>query len=214
MAAGVRGATGAPTPPPSPPTRLGWFCDYGAMLAHQWSWDRTRLQSKFIPGWSDPSGGSICSDYVLRVTCAFCLLYIECCAPLLCLFCCHSFPLNPPPPPPVGGVHLSAPGQRRGQLPSSVWIQHRAVKQGQSGGSVGTTSQGKGRGSREVRIGQAGRGRAQGGERPMGAAADGGKEFKGREAVSGERLIGAASCRQQHNQVSCHPPHPRTLLMA
>ena len=35
-----------------------------------------------------------------------------------------------------------------------------------------------GRVSREVRIGQAGRGRAQGGERPMGAAAYGGKGFK------------------------------------
>ena len=35
-------------------------------------------------------------------------------------------------------------------------------------GSVGTTYQGKGRVSREVNIGQAGTGRAQGGERPMG----------------------------------------------
>ena len=48
---------------------------------------------------------------------------------------------QPPPPP-----HLDAPGQRRGQLPSSVWTRHRAVKQGQSGGCVGTTCQGKGRG--------------------------------------------------------------------
>ena len=54
--------------------------------------------------------------------------------------------------------------------------------------------------------GQAGRGRAQGGERPMGTAADGGKGFKGRAAVSGERPIGAASCRQQHNRASCQTP--------
>ena len=45
-----------------------------------------------------------------------------------------------------------------------VWTQHRAVKQGQSGGSVGTTSQGNGSVCRAVRIGQAGRWRAQGGE--------------------------------------------------
>ena len=66
------------------------------------------------------------------------------------------------PPPPVRSVHLDAPGQQRGQLPSSVWARHRAVKQGQSGGFVGTTYQGKGRVSRGARIGQAGRGRAQG----------------------------------------------------
>ena len=41
---------------------------------------------------------------------------------------------------------------------SSVWTRHRAAKQGQPGGSVGTTSRGKGRGCREVRIGQAGTG--------------------------------------------------------
>ena len=34
----------------------------------------------------------------------------------------------------------------------------------------------------------------------MGTAAYGGKGFEGRAAVSGERPIGAASCRQQHNQ--------------
>jgi len=37
----------------------------------------------------------------------------------------------------------------------------------QSGASVGTTDQGKGRVSREARVGQAGRGRAQGGELGM-----------------------------------------------
>ena len=42
----------------------------------------------------------------------------------------------------------------------------------------------------------------------MGAAAYGGKGFKGRARISGERPIGAASCRQQHNQVSFRPPPP------
>ena len=65
---------------------------------------------------------------------------------------------SPPPPPEYG--------QRRGRLPSSVRARYGAVKQGQSGGSVGTTSRGKGRVSGGVRVGQAGGGRAQGGERP------------------------------------------------
>ena len=51
--------------------------------------------------------------------------------------------LRGPPPP---GLHSGARGQRRGQLPSSVCTRHGAVRQGQSGGSVGTTSRGKGRG--------------------------------------------------------------------
>ena len=36
----------------------------------------------------------------------------------------------------------------------------------------------------------------RGGERPMGTAAFGGKGFKGSAAVSGERPIGAATCKQ------------------
>ena len=91
------------------------------------------------------------------------------------------------------------PGQRGGQLPSSVWTRHTAVKQGQPCGSDGTTYQGKGRVSREIRIGQAGRARS------MGAAAACGKGSKERARVSGERPIGAASCRQQYNQASCQP---------
>ena len=50
----------------------------------------------------------------------------------------------------------------------------------------------------------------------MGASTYGGKGFKGRAAVSGERPIGTASCRQQHTQASCqtppsnpHPPFPK-----
>ena len=71
---------------------------------------------------------------------------------------------------------------RRSQCIRSAWVRllcivpycrqlviiacrHRAVKQGQSEGFVCTNSQGKGRVG-EVRVGQAGRGRAQGGERP------------------------------------------------
>ena len=42
----------------------------------------------------------------------------------------------------------------------------------------------------------------------MGAAACGGRGFKARARVSGERPIGAASCRQQHNEVSCKPLGP------
>ena len=58
------------------------------------------------------------------------------------------------------------------------------MKQGKSGGSVGTTSQGKGKGSREGKTGQGGGGRTQGAARPLGTTAYGGKGSKGR-AVSG-----------------------------
>ena len=51
-----------------------------------------------------------------------------------------------------------------------------------------------------------GRGRARGGERPMGTAPYGGKGFNGRAVVSRQRPVGAASCRQQHSQVSCQTP--------
>ena len=63
--------------------------------------------------------------------------------------------------------------------------------------------QGKGRGCRGVRIGQAeGEG---GGERPMGAAACGGKGTR----VSDERPNGAAGFRRQSAQASCNPHPPR-----
>ena len=55
---------------------------------------------------------------------------------------------------------LDAPGQQRRQLPPYVWTRHREVKQGKSGGSVGTTYQGRGKGSRE---GINGQGRVLGG---------------------------------------------------
>ena len=69
--------------------------------------------------------------------------------------------------------------------------------------AIGTTYQGKGRVSREVRIDQAGRGRAQGGEEPMGAATYEGKWFKTSAAVSGQRPVGTASC------ITTNPPPPR-----
>ena len=68
-------------------------------------------------------------------------------------------------------THLA---NERWQLPSFVWTRQRAGKRGQSGGSVGTTYQGKGRVNGKVGIGQAPRGRAQGGKRLMGAATYGG----------------------------------------
>ena len=42
----------------------------------------------------------------------------------------------------------------------------------------------------------------------MGAAAYRGKGFKERAMVSGERPIGATSCRQQSIPASCQPPPP------
>ena len=95
---------------------------------------------------------------------------------------------NPPPPFPFAcqGVRLESPRQWLGPLPWFVWTHHRAVKQGQSGGSVGTTAQGKGRECREVRIGQTGRSKALWGGKPM----------------------GTASSRQQCSQASCQSPSP------
>ena len=120
---------------------------------------------------------------------------------------------NPPPP-----------------LPSSAWTRRREVKQGKSGGSVGTTDQGKGKGRSVVRLmgtaayrgkgqgkgkgrgegrlGQGGRGRSKGGEKPMGTTAYGGKGSKGR-AANGDRPVGAASCRRDHHTMaSCQTPPP------
>ena len=104
-----------------------------------------------------------------------------------------------------GGVHLDTPGQWRGPLPSPVWTRHGAVKQGQSGGPVGATDQGKGKGSREGKTGHGGRGRTQGSERPMGTTAYGGKRSKGR-AVGGDWPKGAISCRPKHTWRHANPP--------
>ena len=73
-----------------------------------------------------------------------------------------------------------------------------------SGGSVGTTDQGKGRVCREVRIGQTGRSRALGSERPIGTTTYRGKRFK--ERTSAERPIGAASFRQPSHSFTPPPP--------
>ena len=72
----------------------------------------------------------------------------------------------------------------------------QGMKQGKSGGSIGTTCRGKGRVCREVRISQVGRGRVQRGERQMGTASYRGKGCKERARVSGERPIGTSSFRQ------------------
>ena len=100
--------------------------------------------------------------------------------------------------PPVWYDRLDAPGQWRGPLPSSVWTRHREVKQGKSGGSVGTTVQGKGKGSGERRIGQRGRGRTQGGGRPMGTTACGGKG-QGKGKGSREGRIGQGGRGRTHD---------------
>ena len=66
---------------------------------------------------------------------------------------------------------------------------------------------------RERRLGQGGRGRPRGGEKPMGTTAYGEKGSKGR-AANGDRPVGAANCRrEQHTMVSCRNPlaFPRIL---
>ena len=53
--------------------------------------------------------------------------------------------------------------------------------------------------------------RTQGGERPLGTTACGGKGSKGR-AANDDRPIGAASCRrEQHTTPTCQPPPPRMI---
>ena len=112
--------------------------------------------------------------------------------------------------------------------PPRAWTRRREVKQGKSGGSVGTTDQGngkgrsavrpmgtvayrgkgqgKGKGRGEGRLGQGGRGRSKGGEKPKGTTAYGGKGSKGR-AANGDRPVGAASCRRDHHTMaSCQNP--------
>ena len=143
----------------------------------------------------------------------------------------HQPPLGRGTSPPAWDGRLDAPGQRRRHLPSSAWTRRREVKHGKSGGSVGTTDQGKGKGRSGVRpmgtvayrgkgqgkgkgrgkgrLGQGGRGRSKGGEKLMGTTADGGKGSKGR-AANGDRPVGAASCRRDHltHGVMPKPPPP------
>ena len=147
----------------------------------------------------------------------------------------HQPPLWRGTSPPAWDGCLDAPGQRRRHLPSSAWTRRREVKQGKSGGSVGTTDQGngkgrngvrpmgtaayggkgqgKGKGRGEGRLGQGGRGRSKGGEKLMGTTAYGGKGSKGR-AANGDRPVGAASCRrEQHTMASCQNHHPLAHAM-
>ena len=65
-------------------------------------------------------------------------------------------------------------------------------------------------GSGEGKIDQGGRGRTQGGERPMGATAYGGKGSKGR-AVGRDRPIGAVSCTPKHTMASCQTSSTATI---
>ena len=101
----------------------------------------------------------------------------------------------------------ASPAQWLMPLVSPPPPQSPPVKQGKSEGSVGTPSQGKGKGSREGKLGQGGRGRAPGGERPRGTTADGGKGSQGR-AVNGDPPSGAAGCRPKHTKASYPPPPP------
>ena len=102
--------------------------------------------------------------------------------------------------PPVRDDYLDVRGQQRGHLPTSVWTGHKAVKQEKP--AVGTTDQGKERGSREERIGQGGGERTKDDEPPMGTAAFGEKGSKGRPTNDGQ-LIGTASCwRGVHNALA------------
>ena len=141
----------------------------------------------------------------------------------------HQPPLGRGTSPPAWDGRLNSPGQRRRHLPSSAWTRCKEVKQGKSGGSVGTTDQGygkgrsvvrpmgtaayggkgqgKGKGSREGRLGQGGRGRSKDGDKPMGTTAYGGKGSKGR-AANGDRPVGEASCRRDHHTMgSCQNPN-------
>ena len=155
--------------------------------------------------------------------------------PLPSVVCSHPGTFAPPPPPasghprahqpplgrgtspPAWDGRLDAPGQRRRHLPSSAWTRRREVKQGKSGGSVGTTDQGKGKGRSVVRpmgtvayrgkgqgkgkgrgegrLGQGGRGRSKGGEKLMGTTAYGEKGSKG--------SLECISQRQDHSTNTC-----------
>ena len=142
----------------------------------------------------------------------------------------HQPPLGRGTSPPAWDVHLDAPGQRRKHVPSRASTRCRDLKEGKSGGSIGTTDQGngkrrngvrpmctaayggkgqgKGKGRGKGSLGHGGRGRSKGGEKPMGTTACGGKGSKGR-AANGDRLVGAASCRRDHHTMaSCQNPHP------
>ena len=187
-----------------------------------------RTRGASIPCWGLLLGACQRVHLRVRITCPFWHVLLS----------LPTFASPPPPPlasPPAWDGRLDALGQRRRHLPSSAWTRRREVKQGKSGGSVGTTDQGngkgrsvvrpmgtaayggkgqgKGKGRGEGRLGHGGRGRSKGGEKPMGTTAYGGKGSKGR-AANGDRPVGAASCRRDHHTMaSCQtPPRLRACL--
>ena len=104
-------------------------------------------------------------------------------------------------PPQARGVCLDSPGQWRGLFASSVWTTHRAVKQGQS---VGTTSQGKGRVSRDVKTGKTGAGRALAGERPVDTASLRQRPMQKQNCRTSLRMHARTGMR---GELACGPPH-------
>ena len=116
-------------------------------------------------------------------------------------------PLDPPPPPrPKGPSWEKNEIDERENLVGPFLV-HKLW----SGGSVGTSDRGQGKGSREGKIGQGGGGMARGGERLMGTTACGGKGSRGR-AVSGDRPMGAARCRREQYTEGDMPTPPPPLL--
>ena len=82
------------------------------------------------------------------------------------------------------------------QAREAAILQSSAQPNNKDGLGAPLAQQQRERKSGEVRIGQVGGRRAQGGDMPMGTAACGGRGFKGRAEVSGERPMGVAGCRQ------------------
>ena len=141
----------------------------------------------------------LCGSIFLHRTRDLCICRVLCWHDVGSGFICFAAPIT------LGGT----PGQWRGLLPSPVWTQHRAVKGGQSGGSVGTTYQEKLRVSGEVRIGQTARGRAQCGERLLGEMVQGKGRGKWREANRHRQQQTA----MQPGVTPTPPPHnPRNFL--
>ena len=101
--------------------------------------------------------------------------------------------------PPSKGEHVGSPGRANRHTLSAFMA---------SPPPPGGKGQGKGKARGEGRLGQGGRGRSKGGEKPMGTTAHGGKGSKGR-AANGDRPVGAASCRRDHHTMaSCQTPPP------
>ena len=107
-----------------------------------------------------------------------------------------NFQAPPPPLPKAPGRTWTHLANGEGGFPPLCRPDTEQRKKGHCRGSVGTTSQGKGRVSR---IGQAGRGRVQGGERPM-ACGEGG--FKEQGKGKGEWR---EANRRRQLQTALHP---------